>query len=50
MAESIAGVRAGADATGSAAQNVTEAAGVLNLETKELRGRIDTYLEQMRAA
>jgi methyl-accepting chemotaxis protein len=50
VADNIVGVRAGAEATGSAAQNVSAAVESLDRRTHQLRGEVTEFLDAIRAA
>jgi methyl-accepting chemotaxis protein len=50
VSDSIAGVTAGADATGAAAQGVKAAAEALTSQADRLRGQVDDFLAKIRAA
>ena len=50
VSDNIAGVSAGADAAGAAAQNVKTASEMLGVQTEQLRGQVDVFLGNIRAA
>ncbi|MBV8169487.1 MAG: chemotaxis protein, partial [Alphaproteobacteria bacterium] len=50
LSDSIAGVTAGADATGAAAQGVKSAADALGSQAERLRVQVDDFLGKIRAA
>ena len=50
VADNIVGVRAGAEATGSAAQNVHAAVDTLDRRTRQLRNEVTEFLDAIRAA
>jgi methyl-accepting chemotaxis protein len=50
VADNIVGVRAGAEATGSAAQNVHAAVDTLDRRTRQLRSEVTEFLDAIRAA
>jgi methyl-accepting chemotaxis protein len=49
LSDSIAGVTAGADATGAAAQGVKSAADALGNQAEQLRGQVNDFLSKIRA-
>ncbi len=50
VSDNIAGVTEGADATGTSAQNVKAAAEALGVQAQQLRGRVNDFLGNIRAA
>jgi hypothetical protein len=50
VADNIVGVRAGAEVTGSAAQNVQSAVETLDRRTRQLRSEVTEFLDAIRAA
>jgi methyl-accepting chemotaxis protein len=50
VSSNIGGVSQGAEETGKAANQVLESAGQLSQQSEELRGAVDKFLAEVRAA